>query len=129
MSDVANSMAKYLSDNGFGTLGTDIHVGYMPDNDSAIAVMRSGGIPHKYTPIVDTIVDIYVKNTSGTEAMSKIESIKNFVHRMHNTELENDYMYSMLVIGDVEDIQRDPEYSKVFKITVQLLHRDSALIS
>jgi len=35
----------------------------------------------------------------------------------------------MLVIGDVEDVDRDLEYAKVFKITVQVNHRDLALIS
>lgn len=129
MSDIAYDTAKYLADNGFGTLGTDIHVGYMPDDDAAIAVILSGGLPHKYTPINDSVLDIYVKNTSASEAISTLSSIKNFIHRMHNTSLTNNFAYSFLVIGDIEDVARDPEYSKVFKLTVQLLHRDTTLIS
>lgn len=129
MSDVAYDTAKYLADNGFGTLGTDIHVGYMPSSDAGVSIMRSGGQMGKYTPINETVVDIYVKNTSAAEAIAKIESIKNFIHRMHNTSLQNSYAYAMLVLGDVEDVQRDPEYSKIFKITVQLINRDTSLIS
>lgn len=129
MSDVAYDVAKYLADNGFGTLGTDIHIGYMPSSDAGVSVERAGGQMGRYTPINETVVNIYVKNTSASEAMTTIENIKNFIHRMHNTALQNSYTYSMLVIGDVEDVQRDPEYSKIFKITVQLINRDVSVIS
>lgn len=129
MSDIANDVAQYLDDNGFGTLGTDIYVGYIPDNKSCIAVMRSGGLPHRYTPIVETVVDIYVKNTSASEAISTLENIKAFIHRMHNTTMTGTFAYSILALGDVEDVQRDPEYSKIFKITVQLINRDTSIIS
>ena len=48
---------------------------------------------------------------------------------MHSAETDSVWIYSILVIGDVEDVIRDLEYEKVFKLTVQLIHRDSSIIS
>ena len=126
---VAYAVAKYLADSGFGTLGTDIHVGYLPDNAAGVAVVYAGGQPHKYVPIDETVCDIYSKNTNAEEAEDKLVAIKNFIHRMHSTDMEGHFAYSILAIGDIEDVQRDQEYSKVYKLTIQLINRNTSLIS
>ena len=48
---------------------------------------------------------------------------------MHSTDDELTYVYTFLVLGDIEDVARDIEYAKVFKITLQVVHRDKSLIS
>ena len=129
MSDIANEVAQYLDDGGFGTLGTDIFVSQIPANTNGIYVSRLGGELNNYVPIEETVVDIYVKNTSASTAVTTIESIKRYIHRMHSTETANNYVYTFLVIGDVDIISRDIEYAKIVKITVQVVHRDTSLIS
>ncbi len=101
----------------------------MPDETNGIWVERSGGSLANYVPIENPLVDIYAKNTSAEDAMTAIENIKRYIHRMHNTSTANSYIYSFLVISDIETVMRDLEYAKIFKITVQIMHRDTSVIS
>lgn len=127
--DVSYQVAQYLATAGFGTLGTDIFASQIPAEQNGVYVTRLGGMPNKYVPIEETVLDIYVKDTSASDAITKLENIKRYIHRMHSTETSSAYFYTFLVIGDVEDVQRDMEYAKVFKITVQVMHRAKNLIS
>lgn len=127
--DISYVVAEYLQKNGFGTIGTNLFVGYNPDTTAGVFIDRIGGLPNKYVPIDESVVNIYVKNTSGSEAIQTITSIKNFIHRMHNTTQSEAYVYTFLIIGDVEDVARDMEYSKVYKITLQVVYTDTGIIS
>lgn len=127
--EIARALALYLVNANFGTLNTDVFVGYIPDDTSGIWVDRIGGLPNKYVPINEAALNIYSKNTSAADAIEKLEDIKNFIHRMHSTEAGDNEVYTMLVIGDIEDVSRDLEYAKVFKLTVQLVYRNTNLIS
>lgn len=129
MSDIAYSVATWLDNMNIGVVGTDIYVGQIPDGIDGIWVERSGGQLNKYVPIEESVVDIYVKDHSAETAMSTLENIKRAIHRMHTTEVSTSYIYSFLVIGDIETVQRDLEYAKIFKITVQVMHRDTIIIS
>lgn len=127
--DIAYQVAQYLANAGFGTLGTSIFSGQLPAEQNGVYVCRLGGIPNNYIPIEETVLDIYVKDTSASDAITLLENIKRYIHRMHTTETSSAYFYTFLVIGDVEDVQRDMEYAKIFKITLQVVHRDKSLIS
>lgn len=127
--DIAYEVATWLGRMGFGTVGTDIFAGQIPDSQNGIFVVRAGGQPNKYVPIEEAVVDVYVKNTKASTCIQTLENIKRAIHRMHTTELNDAYVYVFLVIGDIEDVMRDLEYAKIFKVTVQVLHRDTNLIS
>lgn len=127
--DIANTVATYLQSAGFGTIGSDLFVGYIPDDTNGVWVERIGGSLNYYVPMEESIVNIYVKNTHATDAIDKIEDIKRYIHRMYSVDSATSYIYTLLVIGDVEDVARDLEYAKVYKITVQVLFRDKTLIS
>lgn len=127
--DIANEVAQYLDDANLGTVGTDIFIGQIPDTTNGVYIIRSGGTFSMYLPTEETILDIYAKNTRASTCITTLENIKRYVHRMHNTLTASSYIYSILVIGDVEDVQRDEQYGKIYKITIQLLHRSTGLIS
>lgn len=129
MIDVAMTVGTYLANAGYGTVGTDIYIGQIPASSNGIYVVRSGGQMNNYVPIEESVVDIYVKNTNSSDAIDTLESIKRYVHRMHSTVVGNDYVYTFLILGDIEDVQRDLELAKIYKITLQVVHRDTAVIS
>lgn len=129
MKDVARAFATYLANAGFGVLGTDIHVGFTPEGENAIWVELIGGGSEMYTPVEEAAINVYIKNTSAEDAINKLNDIKRFIHRMHSTSLNDNYIYTMLVLGNIEDVSRDLEYAKIFKLTVQLLYRNTNLIS
>lgn len=127
--DVAEQIAQYLASSGFGVFSADVFVGQLPEADNCIAVIRSGGELAEYLPIEKSLIDIYVKNTSSLSAITLLENIKRQIHRMHSWESGSIYIYSMLVVSDVEDLTRDNQLAKVYKITIQVLHRAKILIS
>jgi hypothetical protein len=127
--DIANTVATYLDTAGFGDIGIDIFVGYIPDETDGIWVERIGGSLNYYVPMEESVVNIYVKDTSASSAIDKIEDIKRYIHRMYSVDSATSYIYTILVLGDVEDVARDLEYSKVYKLTVQVVYRDKAIIS
>lgn len=127
--NAAYELAQYLYDSNFGTIGTDIFVDQFPDSANGIMVSNIGGTRNNYIPVSESIVDVYSKNTSASAAIASLEAIRNHIDRMHSTETNNAYIYSMLILGDIEDVLRDQEYAKIYKFTVQLINRDTSLIS
>lgn len=127
--DLSSELATYLQIAGFGTVGTDIFVGQIPEGTNGLYILSSGGQMGKYVPVNETVLDIYCKNTKASTCITTLNSIKNYIHRMHNTITANAYIYSILVIGDVDDVARDLEYAKIYKITVSVLNRDRSIIS
>lgn len=129
MSDIAYELAQYLDDADFGTLGTDIYVGQMPPATNGIFVQRIGGQLNNYVPIEESAVNVYAINTSSSSAITSLESIKRFIHRMHSTNTANTKVYTFLVIGDIEDLSRDENSEKVYKLTIQAVYKDAGIIS
>lgn len=127
--DIAYQIASYLQTAGYGTLASNIFVGQIPADTDGIYVMRSGGSLNGYSAIESTILDIYIRDTSASTAITTIEGIKRYIHRMHSTQTSGANIYSMLVVSDVEDIARDSELNKVFKISVEVMHRALTAIS
>jgi len=129
MVGIEYQVATYLQGAGFGTLGTDIFVGDIPNEINGVWVVRSGGQMSNYTPIEEAVVDIYCKNIKSELCIDKLERIKRNIHRQHTQTIGDTFIYTLLVLGDIEDVQRDLEYEKIYKITVQAVHRDTSLIS
>lgn len=129
MADIRYELANYLEDAGFGTVGTSIFIGQIPDNTNGYWIMGAGGQANNYLPISDVSIDLYVKNTKSETARENLESVKSFIHRMHNTTTPNAYIYSILALGDIEDLERDMEYAGVYRLTLIVKYRNLNLIS
>jgi len=127
--EIGLALANYLDASGFGTLGTDIFVSQIPEGVNGIWVERIGGLQNNYVPMQEAVVNIYAKNTSAADAVTLLENIKNHIHRMHTTESGDNFIYTMLVLGNVEDVSRDLEYAKIVKLTVQLVYKNNGIIS
>jgi hypothetical protein len=129
MKDIAYQLATWLASAGFGTLGTDIFVGQLPPDTNCLGVIRTGGQLNNYVPIEEAVCDIYCKDIKSELAVDKLEDIKQVIHRQHTQTIGNTFIFTFLVLGNIECIERDSEYEKVYKLTVQAVHRDTGLIS
>ena len=129
MSDVAYGTAVWLERMAFGTVGTDIFVDQIPEGQNGIFVESAGGQQNNYVPISESVVDIYCKNTSASVCKGTLVNIKNAIHRMYSVDIHDLHVYTFLVLGDIEAIQRDLEYAKLYKLSVQVINRDTAIIS
>lgn len=127
--DIAAAIGDLLERLSVGTVGTNIFIGQLPAETNGVYVVRSAGSLNNYLPIVESVLDVYSQNTSSATAIQKMEEVKNALHRHLETTISGAFIYSVLVIGDVQDLGRDEDYGKIYKITVQVQHRDTNLIS
>lgn len=127
--DIAKEIAVILANSGFGTLGTSIFVGQIPSDTDGIYIVHAGGVPNNYTPITTTYIDIYCKNKKASDCITQLTDVKNHLHRLHSTETAQAYMFSILALSDIEDVERDLEYSKIYKVTLSVMNRDKGVIS
>lgn len=127
--DIAYQLALYLQTNGYGTVGTDIFVGALPTETNGIYIDRLGGSNDYYTAISRASLNVFVRDTNASDASQTIANIKNFLHRMVGTETVGASIYSILSLGEVENLGRDLESSNIYKVTVQMIYRDKNLIS
>ena len=127
--DILSEFADKLQTNGLGTVGTDIFIGQLPAETNGIYLERIGGSMDMYLPIEQTVVNVYVQNIKSSTAISTIETIKRTYHRHLETGTDNSFIYTILALGDVEDLGRDLDYGKIYKITFQITHRARGIIS
>lgn len=127
--DILSDFANMLQIDGFGTVGTDIFVGQMPAETNGIYLQRIGGELNNYLPIESTVVNVYVQNVSSQTAIGTIETIKRTYHRKLESGTDNSLIYTILVMGDVEDMGREIDFGKVYKLTLEITHRLRTLIS
>ncbi len=69
MNDITLALATYLQAAGFGTYGTNIFVGYIPENTDAIWLEQVGGSQNNYLPMQEAVVNIYIKNIERYKAL------------------------------------------------------------
>lgn len=127
--DIAYQFAQYIDNSGFGTLGNDLFVGQINPDTIGVYVIRLGGTLDNYSPIEHTILDIYAVNSSSRDAVTLLEAIKRHIHRMHTVDTPEGFIFTILGIGDIEDVLRDEEYRKIYKFTIEVTHRNNGLIS
>lgn len=127
--DILSDLADIFELNGLGTVGTDIFIGSLPAETNGIYLERAGGALNNYLPIEETYINVYVQNTSSQTAIQTIENIKRTFHRHLETSSGNSFIYTILALSDIEDLARDINFGKIYKLTLVVTHRNTALIS
>lgn len=85
-------IGAYLTAHGFGTVATDIFLGYLDDVPSvAIALFEYAGEPpedtHDSNGIDNPGLQVRVRGTSYATARATVLSIQDHLHTLHNTTL------------------------------------------
>lgn len=89
-------VADYLADNGYGTLGTNIFAGFMPDvTGTSIAVYQARGyVPLNPSNIERPEVHIVVRADSSADALDKANDVFNFLNKKGDVTLNSvRYLY------------------------------------
>ncbi len=87
-----DDLATYLQTQGFGTKGTDIFKGNMPDNaDNIVAITDFGGLPNvlndKGADVEVILVQVRARNKRQELARDKLKAIQDDLHQLVNTDL------------------------------------------
>jgi len=88
----AIDIATYLQSHVFGTIGTDIFYGFLPDEpDHAICVYDTSGRPSELYGIDQPNFQITVRDASYATASSTIESIQSVLQYLTNTTINGTF--------------------------------------
>lgn len=89
-------VADYLADNGYGTLGTDIFAGFMPDSTgTCVAVYQARGyVPLNPSNIERPEVHIVCRAATSDAALAKVNDIFTFLNHKGDVTLNTvRYLY------------------------------------
>lgn len=108
---VGMDIVNYLADNGYGTLGSDLFLGYMPDQQNVVVVMETGGQgPYlDYGDDADQIrpsFQVLVRNSNYITGVERTANIRTLLQSITNTTINsNTYLY-IRATGDVAYLGR-----------------------
>jgi hypothetical protein len=127
---IARELARLIEDSFSYTFGSNLFIDNVPIGvTNALYIDHLGGISNNYLPTGIAVLDIISRNVSAETAIDNLNEIKNHFVRMYSTETSNAYIYSILLVSDIENVGRDLESMAEYKITVEVNHRDKLLIS
>lgn len=90
---VADDIAAYLATQSLGTVGTDIFVGFLPEEPDDIIILTDtkGRPPDITTKIEFPGLQIRIRNTAYLTAFAEARKINDLLHGMNNVTLSTVY--------------------------------------
>jgi hypothetical protein len=120
MINVASEVAEYLEDSSIGTVGTNIFVDSLPEEDGTIvAVYNTGGSsPDIDLPIPAPSFQVLVRDETPSVAYAKIKSIVDLLEHTYNSTLVSggNYYYSINLRGEIQNIGQDERNRKEYTV-------------
>jgi hypothetical protein len=122
-----SSLADFLQTEGVGTVGSDIFIGEIPlDVSDAIALtLVPSPAPDKSIPYYTQTIDVWGRFTDSEDGLSMLQSVFDAVHRQENYAITGYHVYLSYAAGMIEDMDRDTERRKLYKLTLSFLYRAS----
>lgn len=109
-------IAQILQTNGIGVLGTDIFLGQLPASpDNVVAVFEyAGEPPDLHWPGEYPGLQILVRNKSYEAGRQKIEQVKNILHGLAETVVNNHRYLLIRANQSPAFLQRDENNRAIF---------------
>lgn len=115
-----DDIADYLEDQGRGTVGTSIFVGYMPPDINGIAVLDTGGSqPDKYIPTKEPTFQIFIRSTNYDTGKTLLEAVRSDLHRKANITLGETFFYFILALSEGGHLGREENGKDIFSMNFQ----------
>lgn len=128
---IADDFATLLQDIGSGTVGSDIFVLEQPDDlDEGLVVANDpSGDVHKYTGQQRQSIGVFSVSKSSITAAARLETLKRALHRREGITTAGHYIYSIVTVGNMMDLDRDALGRRVWKLSFDVFYRDLDWVS
>lgn len=115
-----DKVADELQTMGIGTVGTNIFVGQLPENVSQgmFLVESVGNPPNIWVDTEEPIIDFWMRSDHTDAAYKKLRDVYNIYHRRANYSLNDWYIYFSHALSGVQDMDRETESGKLFKLSI-----------
>lgn len=137
MRELIVELCEDIANHGFGTFGTvnpndrTIFYGEMPDTvvEGLLLVAVPSPPPHQYVDTEYPIIDIWAKSPHTDRAYALLRNIYNTYHRRYGYQTTNWHIYFSQALGNIVDVDRDRESSKLLRLSIQFISRNLNNIS
>lgn len=124
-------IADELQTLGFGIQGQTLFIGQLPpDTDAGIFLVAAASPPpHEYLDTEFHVVDVWIRSDYTDYAYKTLQAVYNAYHRRSNYPLGDWYIYFSEALTTPQDMNRDLESGKLFKLSVQFECRNTNNVS
>lgn len=138
MSMLTRELAFWLQNRGYGVYTTsdpsarNIFTGEMPYDSPAEGLLIlevPSPPPHQYVDTEYTVIDFWYRSPKTDRGHAKLEEIYELFHRQYNLTLGNWYIYFSRALGSIQDVDRDREFGKLLRLSVQFICRNLTHVS
>lgn len=125
---VALDVANFLSDNGFGTIWTDIFIDEKDSKVEQVDVFNTGGFSPDYAietqeSIENPTITIHSVYNSRATAESVITRIRDLLDNTTNIQIGDYFYLKFWITNDVFYISRDSENRVTYGINIRIKRR------
>lgn len=120
---------------GIGTLGGDIFLGELPesteDNPGAngLAIVTAPSTrPNMMLPYFEETVEFWARDRVDVEGAKKLKHVLNRFHQQEHYDTEHFHVYFSTAEGAIEDLGRDAERRKIWRVSMLFVYRDRNIV-
>ena len=95
---IISDIATYLSQQGIGTLGTDLFYSYMPDNENEMAcVYDTGGPqPDPDLPTKEPTFQVFIRSAGYEAGKTLLDSVREALHQTSGETIGSTFFFFIL---------------------------------
>lgn len=129
---LAREIAQLLQNVNIGTFATsnpdnrNIFVGMLPEDvtQGMFIIEAPSPPPHQYVDTEYPILDFWYRSPYTDLGHEKLEQVYNFLHRKYHYETTNWHIAFSRALGNIIDVDRDAEFGKLYRLSVQFICRN-----
>lgn len=106
-----DDLARFLQDNGVGTVGTDIFKSWLPDSPvNCVVLYETGGpTPDVDIPTKSPTFQVFVRNQNYVNGKAKLDACRTALQRQLNRNIGTHFYYSIIAISEGGHLGRNPD--------------------
>ena len=123
------SLAEFLENQGIGTRMAEtggIFVGELPlDKNNVVAVLNSpSNQPDKALDLYDQAIDFWGRFGKSDEGFTKMSALYDLLHKRQEYQITGFHVYFSHALDRVNDLGRDVQRRKLYKLPVRFIYRN-----
>lgn len=119
---VIQDIQRFLADYSSFTRKVDLFVGEIPrDVDGVYMIADPSPEPDKETGIIYQDVSFWARYKNDGEGIKKLGEIYRFFDRRHHYTTDHYYVHFSHALGQIEDMDRDAQNAKLWKISITFI--------
>jgi hypothetical protein len=127
-----SELADLLNDANIGlTVGTNLFVGELGQEfeNAVVMVTTPSARPDNELDTEYQVIDFYSRYSNSEAGYNMLREIYDYLHRATHYELANYNVYLSEALGQIDDLDRDAQKRKIWKLSINFIYHSVNNIS